>query len=423
MHRPQTGLRAVLSRWWPAIGVALAVFISRVVAIAVTHSYRHPQLFESEDIANNLLAGRGFTYSNMGVTYRSFNQPLCGMMQAAVYALTNHSHLAMLLLQALFSSLLCMTIWAIAIRLTTPRAALISAVLVGFHPGLAYYDVFQIVPLSFDAWCFALIILQFLRCWENPTASRLFTAGLYLGISALSRGTGLLFVAPGVLWLAWVQRFPWQKVLRQGVFVLAGMLLLVGPWVARNCWVHRRFTPWINTSTGELLWRGNNSNASGGAYTASGQSIFETAPPEFVAEIYSLDELGQKAAFEREAVRFIRENPGRFVRLTFQKFLQFWGSSPQRGIRYPRIYLRLYTIYYLVIVAVGLAGLWGLIRRPPTPWCRRGLALLVLFALTVSATHSLFYVDGRHRWTVEPFLLILTAAGLSLMVKVRSVLQ
>lgn len=395
------------------LGLACTVFLSRLGLILLTQSYHHPLLWESEEIANHLLAGRGFLYEHLGTTYRSFNQPLCSLLQAAVYALTNHSHFAMLLVQALFSSLLCITVWAITRRLAGPPAvAWVSTLLVGLHPGLVYYDVFQIVPLSFDAWIFALIVWMLLICAEHPTLGRLLAAGGVMGISALSRGSALLFLIPAIGWLAWVRHSSRRMFLRHGAILTLGMFLVVGPWILRNSMVHHRFIPWINSTTGELFWRGNHPNASGGGLTASGRPILDTASPEFLARISQLDELSQKAAFEQEALRFIREHPAQFLRITWLKFVQFWGSSPQRGIRYPQEYLAIYTTYYLLVALLGILGLWNLLRWPDGSMTRAGVLLLVLFGLTVSGTHSLFYVEGRHRWALEPMMLIFTSAGI-----------
>jgi hypothetical protein len=39
-------------------------------------------------------------------------------------------------------------------------------------------------------------------------------------------------------------------------------------------------------------------------------------------------------------------------------------------------------------------------------------ALFLLFLASISVFQSLFYVDGRHRWGVEPVFLIIAAAGI-----------
>ena len=37
---------------------------------------------------------------------------------------------------------------------------------------------------------------------------------------------------------------------------------------------------------------------------------------------------------------------------------------------------------------------------------------ILLMLLSISLAQSIFYVEGRHRWAVEPLILIFTAAGI-----------
>jgi len=42
---------------------------------------------------------------------------------------------------------------------------------------------------------------------------------------------------------------------------------------------------------------------------------------------------------------------------------------------------------------------------------RRMTWLLLVFLIVVAFLESLYYVEGRHRWAVEPMLLVLSGAG------------
>ena len=77
-------------------------------------------VFEYEEIANNILTGDGFRYNFYGVEYRSFVQPFYPIFTALVYYLTNHSYIAMLIIQSIVSSLLCLSVYFIAILLKSP---------------------------------------------------------------------------------------------------------------------------------------------------------------------------------------------------------------------------------------------------------------------------------------------------------------
>ena len=43
---------------------------------------------------------------------------------------------------------------------------------------------------------------------------------------------------------------------------------------------------------------------------------------------------------------------------------------------------------------------------------RAGLLLLGAVFVSISVVHSVFYVELRHRWAIEPLILVLSAAGL-----------
>ena len=49
--------------------------------------------------------------------------------------------------------------------------------------------------------------------------------------------------------------------------------------------------------------------------------------------------------------------------------------------------------------------------------------LLVVFMLGISVAQSFYYVEGRHRWGVEPLLLILVGGGIAHVVRTRTDLR
>ncbi len=68
--------------------------------IVAFKTYAHPVGWEYETIANRLLAGQGYSFEFLHTTYKSFNTPLFGFLCSGVYAVTNHSHFAILVIQS-----------------------------------------------------------------------------------------------------------------------------------------------------------------------------------------------------------------------------------------------------------------------------------------------------------------------------------
>lgn len=106
-------------------------------------------------------------------------------------------------------------------------------------------------------------------------------------------------------------------------------------------------------------------------------------------------------------MKFIRSSPTQALHLYGRKLLSFFWFSPQTGLLYPAAYTRGYQWYYAGMAALALLGLWSLRRhlaRPP-------MILPILFVASIALYQSLYYVEGRHRWTVEPVLLLFAAQG------------
>src|ERR1700736_2541934 len=118
-----------------ALGLA-----ARLGAQIVLGAYVHPETWEYEDIANNLLAGHGYTYVSGGTTYvAAVSSPLYVLLTAGVYAITGHSQAAMLVLQALFGAATAVLAGWLAARTFQPEAAWTAGALVALDPGLAVY--------------------------------------------------------------------------------------------------------------------------------------------------------------------------------------------------------------------------------------------------------------------------------------------
>lgn len=367
--------------------------------------FAHPVAWEYETIADNLLHGNGFLIHYLEIPYRAFTLPLYPVLCAAVYALTNHSHTALLVLQCFISALACLQVRAIGMLIfEKPSIALAGAWLVAFHPGLIHFAS-RLHSLTLTVFLFLWVVQSWLNFIRIPTRPKAFLAGLSSGLALLTRGTFLLFfpvVMGGFLWKGRRQLKSWELIGVAGIT----MGIVVAPWLVRNALLFHRFPVFLTTG-GHSFWQGNNPNSSGSSLLSDGRGGLSAMPEGMVRQLAQLDESGQNQLFYREACGFVRDHPFRAIGLFGKKFLSFWWFPRQVGQRYPAGFTRWYQRYYALVGALALAGLWG---------CRRGgltgpLLILLLFPLCVSVHQSLYYVDGRHRWTVEPLLLLLAAKG------------
>ncbi|MBV8488798.1 MAG: hypothetical protein JO161_11010, partial [Planctomycetaceae bacterium] len=228
--------------------------------------------------------------------------------------------------------------------------------------------------------------------------------GAASGAAILTRPSWALFVPIMLAAWAWAslrapgltRRLCITRTARIVVLVLAGLVLVMGPWWVRNARIFGRFVPtaiWLGAS----LYDGLNPRATG----ASGMS-FLSEP-----DIWPLDELDQDRVLFSRALDFVREHPRRTLELAVVKLGRYWSPWPSaEGFRSPVLAAggTLFAVPLLALIGLGL-------------WCRRGdLRAWVLLSgplFYFCALHLLFASSMRYRIPAEVPAMSLAAVGLS----------
>jgi 4-amino-4-deoxy-L-arabinose transferase-like glycosyltransferase len=356
----------------------------------------------------NWFAGRGWVHQFLDTEYRSFHSAVpYGVLYGVVYGLSGGHPGANLVVQWLFAALLCVVVWHLGLRLGGAEVAGLAAWLAALHPGLVAYDATRLAQFSFDASLVAGTLLAFVRWAERPSSGRAAAAGLLTGLLMYERGTIGLFFPVALLWVRGAARLPWGRFVRQAA--VYGMIasLLVLPWMVRNALVHDR--PVFMTTTWFALWQGNHEGSRGTEFTATAQSNKRALPAELRERIDGKGELEQMAVFRDAALTFIRTQPVEAARLYVRKLGYFWWRSPDTGLWYPGSWLMAYQAWYLMFMGFGILGLAALARGGAATWAV--VRLVLWLAVCFSAGQAVFYIGGRHRWTIEPILGLLSAFG------------
>lgn len=392
--------------------VALAIAVAGVVVRAVAWQAfgAHPlETFEYETIAHNLVAGRGYGMELYGTWYqtRTFGSPVFTYLCAFLYAVFGQHQETVLAAQWFFASAIAFGSFLIGSRVFTPHVGVAAAFLAGFHPGIFYYDIHKLHPLGFDAalLVWGTLALLFLRTHSSNRAA--FLVGAFHGVIGFERSTfvGLIPVAAVVMW-RWRERR-----LVPGAIALYALGLMIAPglWIGRTLLLGESVL--VSTSGAEIFWRGNNVLASGGAFAEGrpGVPVFAAMPETFKARILGQDEVTQSRVFLQDAKTYLVEHPSAALRLYGRKLLAFWWFSPQSGSLYPFEYLRMYKGYYVSVLVLALIGMAGISRLsvPAVRWA----GSLIFLMISVALLQAAFYVEIRHRWGVEPLLLLFAVWG------------
>lgn len=399
-----------MRRLSPLAIILLAALALRVGALALylsTHGGK-AETWEYETLAVNLLAGRGYTLPWHNADYRSSIVPVYPLVCWALHkiggpglALYHAFHIATAL------ALLCL-IYVLAERWFGRATAIAAAALAALEPGLLVYQSYKVDVVGFASLLLLLGIHFFTLAREEDSTAAAAAGGLVLGIGILTR--------PDLAALGALLAVNTAKSSRPARMILSAALaasLVLAPWLARNYAIHGRFL--LTTISGENLWFGNNPNANGTSQAVSGKSQYEAAPDAFRAAVENAGELGQNRLFKEAALAHISADPAGFFRRLVRKFYYFWWFTPTYGSKY---YEWLseglkagYRFVYLALLTLSALGIWKAVTSGAGTR-RFAIDLLVVIG-GISAIHSIYFVEGRHRLLVMPLLLIFAGKGLA----------
>ncbi|MCW1429451.1 ArnT family glycosyltransferase [Novosphingobium sp. JCM 18896] len=281
---------------------------------------------------------------------------------------------------------------------------------IGYYP-LALTEVFYTTLLLGCCW---LLIAR-------RSMMALVFAGLLFGLASLVKAQTII-VLPLIFAIALLRRGRSLRQVLARVPGIAGRTALVGmiaaltvlPWTLRN---HDAFGQWVAVSTngGITLLTGNNDSARGG---------FTPEDPVVLAldARKDLDEIAYDAEAKRLGLRWIAENPGRFVALMPLKLLRLWGPDGEavwnyetgapayarapglfRAVRYAN------QAYYLALLA-GFGLAFAVLLRRAWMAGRRWLGLvdwwLLPFGIAAypSVIAMVFSGQSRFHYPVMPFV-------------------
>lgn len=380
--------------------------VARLVAQIVLGAYATPDTWEYEEIADNLIAGHGYTYAVGPTVYvAAVSSPLYVLLTAAVYLVTQHSHAAMLALQCLFGGATAALAAWLAARASRTNAGWIAGIVVSLEPALLVYSA-ELHPLSLDALGFTAAVCACVAMPNRPKVRRAALIGLLLGLVALTRST-VLSLVPIVL--LWANRFKGLRLQSWAACTLVVVALGVySPWPIRNSLMLGQFVPGSSEST-EWLWRGTNAAATGASLTPDGRTMLASAAPEFQERIAAAAESERITIYRDAAAAYIAQHPVDAVRLYVVKLGAFIWQSQSTGLTYPPVWTTLYEVWYTAILVFAAFGLWTS-RRDPL--ALPVLVLIVSWVVLIGLTQAVFYVEGRHRLAIEPLIVVVASIGI-----------
>ena len=315
--------------------------------------------------------------------------------------------------------------------------ALVFAGLMSVYWVLIYYEGQLQEPILL-VFCI-LVSLHLIGRWlSNRSWWWAALGGVLLGAASLVRPNALVFVPIAGLWMLWVGRGRAER--RRSLLAVTGLVVgavaAISPATIRNYVVADDFVL-ISANAGVNLFIGNNEDADGFYYgSLGGLGEFGTCfeYPRIVRQVElatgrPLKYSEVSSYFSARAVKYIREHPGRTLRMTTRKAALFWGPheiSHNRVVHYDRLFSKvlgnLPGDFPLVVAffALGVASMSLELRRTTVQgggWTEpQKLSLLILLmVLGYFLSYLPFFSTARFRVPIIPFLLLFGACGLDML--------
>lgn len=371
-------------------------------------------------IAEAILSGKGYIVGDDvaamdGKTVRFvgqpavFKAPLYQYLLAGTFSISGFSFFLFFPLQALAAGALSGFVGLVAREtFERPAASWFAGLAAAVHP-VVVNTVSQPYNEALFFLVFVAAIWTFLRWLHSARVRCAVACGCLIGLATLTRETMLLPAAAMLVFGGVIVRRP--GTVRDIAMIVVTAGLVVAPWTARNYAQFGRVVP-VATMSGTVLAIGNNEcMAEDGVFTpywGDGRSCPALSAKRLEvmtrhgaqSDVILLDRVNAALG-----LRFIRENPITYARLSLQRawslFLPFHPHASQGSVQRAALLL-----YWLIVFPAGMVSVFRQLRRPSPA--------VVLLAVVAAA--SLFqlvavYFSPDLRYRVGADLLLGCFAG------------
>jgi 4-amino-4-deoxy-L-arabinose transferase-like glycosyltransferase len=275
--------------------------------------------------------------------------------------------------------------------------AAIYPAFVWFFYGSAYISI---EPLFVFLFC--CFIYSILRAYVKCSSLWGVAAGIFLGLTALTRPIILLFPAAIFIWLI-IIKLPIKQLCKIFFAFLLALMFTLSFWTIRNYKIFHKIVP-VGTQTGVNFYS---------AHCPDSRGLLECWPAahkeDIVLKKSGLDEIERSDYFVKKAARFLIDNPQKIWYLLFRHILHFWDISYEdQNSNYPQ-----YNIAYAFILPFCLIGIFAALK-----YGRQNAGILLLFVIFYfSLMHGIIISAYRYRVAIEPFIIIFAGTGMAYLFK------
>lgn len=398
--------------------VLTIIFLALGFRLLFIGFFGHPNIIldarEYEVMAENILAGRDLNTTPSDVPQFPVRVPVYGLFIAMIFGILGHSASRVIAAQTVVSAGLCALTYLIASRsLGNRRTAVIAGLLMAahlpswVHCGVLYPDTLFALLLGISVWGALQLVETLSWKWALGT-------GALVGFSTLCKAAGQGLVIVFVILLFILGKTHLRRKAGLGALLLAGFVVVMAPWIARNYVKFHAFVP-TGTLAGFNFLTGNYRQL-----VPKENTVMAALPPDMLEKSLKMNWIDRDAYFRREGYKVFRQNisdlPRRAILKTGIIFVDYPRLSLMDNIGYNTVISprRSKAITWAGVVQnsayVLLALLAILLCRGAR---RRFVVLVVLLLLYFWAGYVLTRSLSRYSVPLYPYICILSACSLS----------
>lgn len=369
--------------------------------------------WEDNATALNLLYTGELKYFHDGAWNYNYQFPLYCWIQFAAYKLFGIHNMIIIVIQLLITSITAFLLHDVFSKLLlytkvslNEKAMRIIPLLAAtgylFHPLIAYYAIAHIHPLGMDMLMAVLVMHAGLRYYKSSSVRDLIFTGIVTGIALLERATLITALLPVLLLI--LKNVSLTKFLIQKIIILFIASIIVLPYLYRN---HELTSEWsLSSAAGRHLWVGSLEETEGSNMMQDGKSYHAALPPGIAERMGQMSATQQDSVYRSMYLQKLKSEPSSVVKMFFAKLKNFWWFRANAGEAYGekiKDLIPVYKIAYAIMLLLAFAAMLFL---------RLKSIYFLVFPVSLSLLQSFFYVETRHRFIIEPFLLFLALTGI-----------
>ena len=302
-------------------------------------------------------------------------------------------------LQIVFSLISIYLFYTILLEFYSKNISYIGTIVFSFFP-LNIYAISQISSITLQIFLLKIFLFSFIKIFKGLDINKyLIIFSISSGLLILLRGEFFVFVIFSLLYL-----FLKQRNFKNILLILIMTVLIVSPYLVRNYQIFGVIT--VTKSAGYNLLKGNNPLSK-----VEGVGMFRGVEKIVPAVKIKLDELNSRGPIKKhdlikdkilldQAIKYIKEDPIRYIQLYFKKALSFIFIDIEST--YPNYYSIFNIVPKMLISITAIIGIFMLFKLKIDLY-----NYFILYYLSNIGLFSFFFILPRYNLSLLSIQIIL----------------